>query len=301
MTAPAETSLPPRDLIGYGRTRPRLSWPGGARVAVSLVVNFEEGSELSVADGDAAGESGKGGWDPTADQNFAYGARAGFRRVMDALAKHHRPATFYMCGRAIERLPELAREAVATGHEPACHGWRWWAHASYKDIGEERADLTRCIEVSKAIIGERPYGFFCRGNESPATRGLLRELGFLYTSNAFDDDLPYWDKSGNAPLLVIPYSFESNDMRTAKPGGFVRAGDFSGYVADALDALIAEGEAGAPKMLSIGLHIRTIGRPGHIGALHQILAHLDALGDKVWVTRRLDIAKFWGEKFPPKS
>lgn len=149
--------------------------------------------------------------------------------------------------------------------------------------------------------GERPYGFFCRGNESPATRGLLRELGFLYTSNAFHDDLPYWDKSGNAPLLVIPYSFESNDMRTAKPGGFVRAGDFSGYVADALDALIAEGEAGAPKMLSIGLHLRTIGRSGHIGALHQILAHLDALGDKVWVTRRLDIAKFWGEKFPPKS
>jgi peptidoglycan/xylan/chitin deacetylase (PgdA/CDA1 family) len=301
VTAPAETFLPARDLTGYGRDRPRPSWPGGARVAVSLVVNFEEGSELSVADGDTTGESGKGGWDPTADQQFAYGSRAGFRRVMNALAKHRTPATFYMCGRAIERLPELAKEAVAAGHEPACHGWRWRAHASYKDSPEERADLQRCIDVSKAVTGERPFGFFCRGNESPATRGLLRELGFLYTSNAFDDDLPYWDKSGNAPLLVIPYSFDSNDMRIAKPGGFVRATEFSGYVADCLDALIAEGEAGSPKMLSIGLHLRMVGRPGHIAGLQQILAHLDKLGDKVWVTRRIDIAKFWAEHFPPKT
>jgi peptidoglycan/xylan/chitin deacetylase (PgdA/CDA1 family) len=289
---------PSRDLAGYGAAQPRFSWPGGAKVAVSLVVNFEEGSELSVADGDAVDETGKGKRDPTADQQFAYGMRAGFWRVLEALDKHRRQATFYMCGRAVERTPETAKAAVAAGHEPALHGWRWQAHAGYASEDDERKDITRSVEVISKVTGERPLGFFCRGNESRWTRHLLREQGFVYASNAFDDDIPYWDKSEQQPLLVVPYAFDTNDMRFGKPGGFVAAKDFSSHVDDALSVLIGEGQLGRPKMMSIGLHLRMIGRPAQFKALLDILHLIDLLGDKVWVARRIDIARFWAQQFP---
>ena len=291
-----------RDLIGYGRTPPQVAWPDGAVLAVSLVVTFEEGCELSVTDGDPVNQGatgpGKALPDRALDHQFAYGARVGIWRVLEALATYRRPATFYVCGRALERLPEIGRALIAAGHEPACHGWRWQAHADYPDIDAERRDIRRCIDATRAICGEPPRGFFCRGNESPWTRTLLRDMGFDYCSNAFDDDLPYWDKGGGKPLLVVPYSLDTNDMRFARPGGFVVARDFADYVGDAIHSLVREGEAGTPRMLSIGLHLRTIGLPGRIRALHDILAGLEAYGPRVWVARRIDIARFWAGRFP---
>lgn len=302
--------IPARDLVGYGREKPRFQWPNGAAVAVSLVINFEEGAEFSVADGDRTSETvaevatvvPPGKWDQGTEQQFAYGMRAGLWRVLDALAAHRYPTTFYFCGRAVERLPAFARAIVAAGHEPACHGWRWRAHAEYATAEEERRDLERCIAVVRDATGERPIGFFCRGGESVWTRPLLRALGFLYTSNGFDDDLPYWDESGDArPLLVVPYSLDTNDTKFFRPNGFVLAEEMVGYVRDSLETLIAEGEAGAPKMLNIGFHLRISGRPGRIHALRNILALLESFGDTVWVARRCDIARFWMQRFPARG
>jgi peptidoglycan/xylan/chitin deacetylase (PgdA/CDA1 family) len=296
-----------RDLIGYGRNKPKFSWPNDAKVAVSLVVNFEEGSEASVADGDSTNErnpemgsiTGDGKLDQTTDQQFAYGMRAGIWRILDAFGEHRFVSTFYMCGRAVERSPEIAREIVALGHEPACHGWRWRPQTAYKTAEDERRDLARCIETSQAITGERPFGFFGRGNETPWTRDILRELGFRYASNAFDDDLPYWDRQdGKPPLLILPYGFDANDMRFGQANGFVLASDFVTYVKDSLDVLIDEAKRGSPKMLSIGLHLRTSARPGRFRALKDILRLLDSYGEQLWIARRLDIADFWEKQFP---
>jgi peptidoglycan/xylan/chitin deacetylase (PgdA/CDA1 family) len=296
-----------RDLHGYGSHPPHARLPNGAMAAVSLVVNFEEGAELSVSDGDPAGEHmaeirsviPEGRWDQGTEQQFAYGMRAGVWRVLDTLAHHGRHATFYMCGRAVERSPGIARRIVQAGHEAACHGWRWRPHADYQSREAEQADLRRCVQVLQAATGERPVGFFCRGSESPWTRDLLREEGFLYTSNGLDDDLPYWAApAGAAPLLVIPYAFDSNDMKFFHPNGFVRAGDMVDYVRDAVDVLLDEGRRGVPKLLNIGLHLRIIGRPGRFAALLRILDLLQSYGDRIWTPRRVDLARYWQEQFP---
>lgn len=299
--------LPPRDLHGHGAHPPQAAWPGGAALAVSLVVNFEEGAEWSIRDGDPAGERmaevlsvvPEGRWDQGTEQQFAYGMRAGIWRVLDALGAHGRQATFYMCGRAVERSPHIARAVVDAGHEAACHGWRWRPHADYSSAAEERADLQRCIATIESATGARPQGFFCRGSESPWTRGLLREAGFLYTSNGFDDDLPYWDTEGGAdPLLVVPYALDSNDMKFFHPNGFVLADDMVGYVRDAIDVLLAEGRAGAPKLLNIGFHLRIVGRPARFAALQRILRLLDSYGGAIWTPRRIDLVRHWAATHP---
>jgi peptidoglycan/xylan/chitin deacetylase (PgdA/CDA1 family) len=295
---------PPRDLTGYGPAGLRFRWPGQALAAVTLVVNFEEGAEFAVGDGDSTSERvteiasviPDGQWDPGTEQEFAYGARAGIWRVLDTLARSPFPATFYICGRAAERSPEIADAIVKAGHEPACHGWRWQAHAAYTDMEVERRDLIRCIDAIESATGERPRGFFCRGSESRWTRQLLEELGFVYTSNAFDDDLPYNDRA--TPLVVVPYSLDSNDTKFLRPNGYLLAEDFVQYVRDSVESLIEEGTRGYPKMLNIGFHLRITGRPGRIRALEQTLKLLESLGDKVWVARRIDIANFWKENFP---
>ena len=289
-----------RDLVGYAGRTPDLVWPGGRRLAVSVVVNFEEGAEQQVGDGDAASERlgevisvvEPGVRDMGQEQIFAYGMRAGIWRFLDELDRRRLPATFFCCGRALERVPAIAREITRRGHEPACHGWRWRPHADYKSREEEARDLDRCIAVTEATTGERPLGFFCRGSESVWTRALLVERGFAYTSNAFDDDVPYLDRTPLAgPLLVLPYALDCNDMKFFHPNGFVRAGEMAEYVADALDVLLREAEAGKTRLLNIGFHLRICGRPARFKAVTDILARLESLGDRLWVARRIDIAR----------
>ena len=297
----------PRDLIGYGGKPPAWRLPGGAKVAVSMVINFEEGAEMSAGDGDSATEKlgeivsiiPNGKWDQGTEQTFAYGMRAGVWRMLDWLQRHDRRITFYMCGRAIERAPQIARAIVEAGHEPACHGWLWRPQSDYGSEAAERADFERCIAATLAATGQRPLGFFSRGSESPWTRKILRDLDFAYASNGFDDDFPYWDRADAArPLLVVPYALDSNDMKFFHPNAFVNADDLVTYVRDALEVLVAEGEAGHPRLLNIGWHMRIAGRPGRFAAFKRVLELLDAYGDKVWVARRLDIAKCWQEQFP---
>jgi peptidoglycan/xylan/chitin deacetylase (PgdA/CDA1 family) len=297
----------PRDLLGYRGKPPAWKLPGGAKVAVSMVVNFEEGAELSAGDGDPSSERlgeivsiiPAGTWDQGTEQIFAYGMRAGVWRFLDGLERHNRKITFYMCGRAVERAPEIARRIVEVGHEPACHGWLWRPQSAFESEAAEREDFDKCIAASLKATGQRPLGFFSRGSESRWTRTILRDLDFAYASNGLDDDLPYWDRTDPArPLLVLPYAFDSNDMKFSHPNGFVTADEMVAYVRDALEVLVAEGEAGFPRMLNIGWHLRIAGRPGRFAAFKRILQLLDGYGDKVWVARRIDIAQSWREQFP---
>lgn len=296
-----------RDLIGYGGTWPDIVWPNGARLAVSLVVNFEEGAEWQVGDGDPASERmgevmsvvEPGHRDMGQEQIFAYGMRAGLWRLLDGLDGAGLPATFFVCGQAAQRSPALLAQAARRGHEMAVHGWRWRPHADYLDPAQERRDLLRCVEAIRSATGEEPAGFFCRGSESEATRALLAELGFLYTSNGFDDDLPYWDRSTGKPLLVMPYALDSNDMKFFHPNGFVRAGEMVEYVADALDTLLAEGRRGHARLLNIGFHLRIVGRPARYAAFARILDLLKSHGDRVWVAKRAEIARAFAAQCPP--
>ena len=303
-------SAPPaalRDLVGYAGEPPRVQWPRQARLAVQIAVNFEEGAESSLEAGDPVGEPigevttiiKPGVRDMGQEQMFAYGMRAGIWRMLDAFERHAMPATFWMCGYAVERVPQIARRVVEAGHEPAVHGWRWRPHADFTDLEAERASIERCIEVTERATGVRPVGFFCRGSQSAHTRDLLIDLGFEYDSNAMDDDLPYWALSPSGRrILAVPYAFDTNDMKFYHPNGFVTQDEFVGYVRNAVDALLEEGARGAPKMLTISYHLRISGRPGRIGALERVLAYLQSLGAAVWVARRCDIARFWRSQFP---
>lgn len=295
-----------RDLVGYGGVWPDVRWPNGARLAVSININFEEGAEWQVGDGDPSSERigevvsvvEPGRRDRGQEQIFAYGTRAGLWRMLDALEDRRFDSTFLFCGRAVARAPELARAATDRGHEAAVHGWRWRPHADYASREAEAADIDRCIATIETACGVRPTGFFCRGSESDWTRALLAERGFLYTSNAFDDDLPYWDRSGASPLLVVPYALDSNDMKFFHPNGFVRAQDMIDYVDDALDVLLAEAARGKPRLLNLGFHLRICGRPGRFAAFARILDRLNHLGGHVWIARRDAIAAAFADAVP---
>ena len=296
-----------RDLVGYGGKPPVVRWPNDARLAVQIAVNFEEGAENSLEAGDAVAESigevttviKPGLRDIGQEQLFAYGMRAGIWRVLESLDQYAMPATFWMCGYAVERVPEIARQVVQAGHEPAVHGWRWRPHADFTDREAERASILRCVEVTQQATGVRPVGFFCRGSQSVYTRDLLIDLGFEYDSNAMDDDLPYWARSETGRgILAVPYAFDTNDMKYYHPNGFVTQDAFVDYVRGAIDELLEEGARGAPKMLTISYHTRIIGRPARIGGLKRVLDYLKSLGDAVWVARRCDIARHWLGQFP---
>ena len=285
-----------RDLIGYGKTPPQIIWPNGARVAVSVVVNFEEGAEAQVGDGDPVSERvgevisvvQDGARDQGQEQIFAYGSRVGLWRFLAALEETKTPSTFYICGRAAARSPALAQAIAQAGHETACHGWIWRPHSDYTDIESERADLLRALQAIKKTTGQCIHGFFCRGSESPWTRDLLAELGFKYTSNAFDDDLPYIDPTG---LVVVPYNLDTNDMKFFHPNGFTRAIEMVEYVRDALDQLMLEAAQGRASTLSIGFHLRITGRPGRFAAVKGILGYLASLKNQIWRAKRIDIAR----------
>lgn len=275
-----------------------FAWPNGARLAVSVVVNVEEGAELSIPDGDERNESVYeaveevvGHPDPCMETHFAYGMRVGWGRIRKVLADRGVVATMNACGRAVERSPWMAREAVADGHEVSCHGWRWERHAGMAE-DHERAVVARAVAAIAAACGERPVGWHTRSATSVNTRRLLvEEGGFLYDSNAYDDDTPYTVEVAGRPHVVLPYAFDTNDMRFQRQGGFVFAEDFARYCIDAFDRLHAEG-AEMPRMLSVGLHLRIIGRPARIGGLERFLDHALAR-EGVWFARRDEIAKAW--------
>lgn len=287
-----------RDFAGYRSGAPGIRWPGGARLAVSVVVNIEEGAELSIGDGDfrneaiyEAVEEVQGRRDLCMESHFEYGPRAGWPRIRAVLARHTIAATLNACGRAIERTPWIAAEAVADGHEVAAHGWRWERHVDMDEATERRA-IARTVEAITQAAGIPPRGWHTRSATSMRTRDLLLEQGgFLYDSNAYNDDLPYVVDGPAGPHVVLPYAFDTNDMRFFNRGGFTFGSDFARYCCDAFDWLYAEG-ASAPRMLSIGLHTRMIGRPGRIAGLDQFLTH--ALGHEgVWFATRAQIAEAW--------
>ena len=291
-----------RDFRGYGDRPPDPRWPGGARVAVSFVVNVEEGAELALSAGDERNEAVyevmdevRGVPDPCMETHFEYGTRAGYWRIMGVLDRFRVPATLSACGRALEISPWLAADGVRRGHEVAAHGYRWETHAGMAEA-DERAVIARTVAAITAAAGARPVGWHTRSSASPNTRRLLVESGFLYDSDAYSDDLPFFVTVDARPHLVIPYSFDTNDMHFHQGRQrFVTAGDFAEYVIDAFDALWREG-ASAPKMLSVGLHLRMIGRPGRIGGLERVIAHMRDKGH-VWFARRDQIARHWIARF----
>ncbi len=293
-----------RDFLGHGANPPPPAWPGGARVAVSFVVNVEEGAELSLVDGDERNEAVyevtdevKGFPDPCRDSHFEYGTRVGYWRIMKLLDTYGAASTLNACGRAIARSPWLARDAVARGHEVACHGWRWERHAGMAEA-DERATIARAVAAIAAAAGTPPIGWHTRSAPSANTRRLLIEHGgFLYDNDAYCDDLPVFVPVEGRHHLVLPYSFDTNDMHFHQGmQRFTTAAHFAEYVIDAFDQLWDEG-AEATRMLSVGLHLRMIGRAGRIAGLERVLRHMRDRG-AVWFARRDAIARHWIERFP---
>jgi peptidoglycan/xylan/chitin deacetylase (PgdA/CDA1 family) len=288
-----------RDLRGYGENLPSADWPGGARVAVSLVLNVEEGSERRISRGDEVNENVYDMIDDIVDSpnlsmesHFGYGTRAGYWRIMRVLDKYGVPCTANCCAEALALSPWLPRDLLDRGHEISCHGYRWASHL-YMSEDEERASIARAVETIEAACGLRPVGWHTRCPHTENTRRLLiEEGGFLYDSDAYDDDLPYLVDAGERQHVVLPYSLDTNDMRCQRPeAGFVRAQDFADYVIDAFDWLWEEGKT-SPKMMTVGLHLRIIGRPGRIAGLDRLLCHMTEKGS-TWFARRCEIAEHW--------
>jgi putative urate catabolism protein len=300
-------SVYPRDLVGYGRNPPHADWPGGARVAVQFVLNYEEGSENCVLHGDRSSEvflSEIINAQPfemrhmSMESMFEYGSRVGVWRILREFEKRGLPLTAFGVAMALERYPEVASAIVEGGHEMACHGWRW---ISYQNVDEvtERMHMKRAVEVVQRLTGAAPVGWYT-GRDSPNTRRLVVEHGgFLYDSDSYADELPYWVPIGDRQHLVVPYTLDANDMRFASAQGFNAGDQFFNYLRDAFDVLYAEGED-QPRMMSVGLHCRLIGRPGRFRALQRFLDYIDA-HDRVWVCRRADIARHWHDRHPPAA
>jgi putative urate catabolism protein len=298
----------PRDLRGYGATPPDPRWPNGAKLALSFVLNYEEGGENTVLNGDAAseiylhevpgGSPTLGERNRTVETQFDYGARAGVWRVLRLFAARGLKLTVYGVGRALELNPDVTRAFAEQGHEVASHGWRWIDYHSMPEA-DERASIAQCVETIERLTGKRPVGWYT-GRISPNTRRLVAEHGgFLYDSDSYDDDLPHYVEVAGKPQLIIPYTLDNNDMKFAVPPGFGDPDGFERYLRDAVEMLRAEGAAGAPKMMSVGLHCRLVGRPGRAAALARFLDHVVACGD-VWVATREEIARHWWATHPPK-
>jgi peptidoglycan/xylan/chitin deacetylase (PgdA/CDA1 family) len=293
-----------RDFIGYQGNPPDPKWPDKARVAVSFVVNFEEGAELTISGGDERNESSYetvaeivGYPDPCMESHYEYSTRAAYWRVMSVFEKFGVPITLSACGKAVATSPWLAQDAVARGHEIACHGWRWEQHYAM-GLEQERAAIGKAVRAIEDATGAPPVGWHTRSTPSVNTRRLLvEEFGFEYDSDAYNDDLPYYTQVAGRSHVIVPYAFDTNDMRFQFGNEhFKRATHFSAYVNDAFDWLWEEG-ATAPKMMSVGLHLRRIGRPGRIGGLENMLRHMTERG-QTWFARRRDIARHWRETFP---
>jgi allantoinase len=299
----------PRDLIGYGRNPPHAQWPGKAKIAVQFVLNYEEGGENSVLHGDKASEQflseiiGAAAFEArhlSMESIYEYGSRAGVWRILKEFEKRKLPLTVFGVSMALERHPELTQAFVELGHEIACHGWRW-IHYQNMDEATEREHMRIGMDIIKKMTGVAPQGWYT-GRDSPNTRRLVADHGgFLYDSDYYGDDLPFYTdvtKTNGEVVshLVVPYTLDSNDMRFASPQGFNTGDHFFQYLKDSFDVLYAEGEE-APKMLSIGMHCRLLGRPGRMRSLQKFLDYIES-HDRVWVCRRVDIAKHWLETHP---
>jgi putative urate catabolism protein len=297
----------PRDMRGYGRDPPHADWPGGARVAVQFVLNYEEGGENNILHGDAASEAFLSeivGAQPLAGQRhinmesiYEYGSRAGVWRVLRLFADRGLHLTVFAVGMAVERNPEVARAFVEAGHEVASHGWRWIDYQNV-DEGTERTHIKRAIAVIEKATGQRPLGWYTGRVGSNTRRLVAEEGGFLYDADSYADDLPYWVAVAGKNQLIVPYTLDANDMRFATAQGFNSGDQFFAYLRDAFDTLYAEG-ADRPKMMSVGLHCRLVGRPGRAAALARFLDHVQK-HDRVWVCRRVDIARHWRARHPAK-
>jgi putative urate catabolism protein len=290
----------PRDLIGYGRNPPHVQWPNRARIALQFVINYEEGGENCILHGDTASEaflSESIGAEPLAgtrnmnmESMYEYGSRAGFWRLYRLFTDRHIPVTVFGVTMALARNPEAVAAMLEADWEIASHGYRW---IDYKYFGEdlEREHLHKAIALHTQVTGSRPLGWYT-GRNSPNTRRLvIEEGGFLYDSDSYADDLPYWICDFGKPHLVIPYTLDNNDMRFVTAQGFNSGDQFFAYLRDAFDVLYAEG-ATAPKMMNVGLHCRLIGRPGRTASLARFLDYVQK-HDRVWLCRRLDIARHW--------
>ena len=303
MTGPADY---PRDMVGYGPNPPHPQWPGGANIAVQFVLNYEEGAENSVLHGDQASETFLSeivGAQPFPNRHmsmeslYEYGSRAGLWRVLRVFGRRGLPLTIFGVAMALARNPHALAAFVQRGDEIACHGLRW---VSYQLVEPEveRGHIAEAVRLMTELTGEAPLGWYT-GRDSPQTRRLVVEHGgFLYDADSYADGLPYWTAVDGTNHLVVPYTLDTNDMRFASPGGFGSGDEFFTHLRDAFDVLYAEGVAGSPKMLSIGLHCRLVGRPARIAALERFLDHVQA-HDKVWIARRIDIARHWIAHFPP--
>ncbi|MGE8689383.1 MAG: allantoinase PuuE [Achromobacter sp.] len=302
----------PRDLVGYGRNPPPARWPGQARIAVQFVLNYEEGGENSVLHGDAGSEQFLSEmFNPASyperhlsmESIYEYGSRAGVWRILREFEKRGLPLTVFGVGMALERHSEVASAFVELGHEIACHGWRW-IHYQHVDEATEREHMRLGMDAITRLTGSRPLGWYT-GRDSPRTRRLVADYGgFEYDSDYYGDDLPFWMEvrktdGSTVPQLIVPYTLDCNDMRFALPQGYSHADPFFQYLKDSFDALYAEGDE-APKMMSIGMHCRLLGRPGRIAALQRFLDHI-ARHDRVWVCRRIDIARHWKAAHPYTS
>ena len=295
----------PRDLIGYGAHPPHAQWPGGARIAVQLVLNYEEGGENSVLHGDDGAEvflseivnaaPVPGARHMSMESIYEYGSRAGVWRLLRLLREFDLPVTVFAVAAALERYPAIADAFLKDGHEICSHGYRW---INYQWVPEEveREHVARAVEIITRLTGSAPLGWYT-GRTSPNTRRLVAEHGgFLYDADDYSDDLPFWVTAAGKPQLIVPYTLDSNDMRFATTQGFNTGEQFFTYLKDAFDTLYAEGET-APKMLSVGLHCRLAGRPGRIAGLERFLRHARAK-DRVWFCRRIDIARHWRAAHP---
>jgi peptidoglycan/xylan/chitin deacetylase (PgdA/CDA1 family) len=297
-----------RDLVGYGAKPPNPHWPGGAVIAVNFNLNIEGGGESSLINGDDVSEgmlndigvpAQRGVRVPLAESAFEYGSRRGAWRVLEAFAELSVKMSILGVARALEQNPELARACVARGHEIVSHGYRWIDYVAVPEA-VEREHIRRAVASLTALAGTRPVGWMT-GRPGPNTRRLLvEEGGFLYDRDALNDELPYWLDIAGRPHLVIPYSYEANDNRFNENSGFSTGDQFFAYMRDAFDLMYREGQRGSPKLLSIGLHDRLIGRPGRCGGLLKLLNYMRGCAG-VWFCTGAEIARHWREKFPPRA
>ena len=295
----------PRDLIGYGSNPPKADWPGGARIAVQFVLNYEEGGENCILHGDPASEAFlseivsaqplMGVRHISMEQLYEYGSRVGVWRILKLFERSQIPLTIYAVAMAAERHPQVIKAMVDAGHEIASHGYKW-INYQYVQEETEREHIRKAIEILTQVAGTRPLGWYT-GRTSPNTRRLVAEYGgFLYDADDYNDDLPYWTMVEGKPQLIIPYTLDANDMRFASVQGFNSGDQFFTYLKDSFDVLYAEG-AETPRMMSVGLHCRLVGRPGRIASLARFIDYAKS-HDAVWFCRRIDIARHWRERHP---